>query len=97
MRIGETIKELRKLKKYKQSDFAEQCEITTTYLSLIENNKKNPSLDVLQKISNALEIPYPILAFLSMNPDEISEEKRELYLQITNPFRELLKSFFITK
>ncbi|MFK7947707.1 MAG: helix-turn-helix domain-containing protein [Saprospiraceae bacterium] len=96
MSIGTTIKELRKLKKIKQTDFAEKCGITTTYLSLIENNKKQPSQDVLNRISDSLEIPYPILAFLSMNPEEISEDKRELYLQITKPFGELLKSFFIT-
>ena len=43
MNLGETIKLLRKRNGLNQSQLAELCEITVTYLSLIENGKKEPT------------------------------------------------------
>ena len=79
MKIGETIKALRKKKNIAQKDFAVQCGISKTYLSLIENDRKRPTLDLLEKIGAELKIPFPIISFLSLEEEEIQEEKRAAY------------------
>lgn len=56
--IGDNIKNLREHKNYKLSQLAKECGISAGYLSDIEKNiKKNPTLDVLNKISEVLGVP----------------------------------------
>ncbi|EDT74777.1 helix-turn-helix domain-containing protein [Clostridium butyricum] len=55
--IGTRIAELRKLKGIKLCDLAEQAEISKSYLSNLENNRKeNPSPAVLEKIASVLKV-----------------------------------------
>ena len=65
--IGKVIKDIRELKGTKQSVFADNCGITKVYLSYVESNKRTPSLDLLQKMFNELDIPLSILTFLSLD------------------------------
>lgn len=85
MDLGNTIKELRKKKKKSQMSLAESSGITQTYLSLIEANKRVPTFNILEKISNALGISAPILIFYSMGDNDVPEDKKELY-KILGPF-----------
>ena len=54
--IGQRIKELRKSKKFTQDKFAELIDIDAKHLSRIECAKTPPSLNLLKKISAALEV-----------------------------------------
>lgn len=93
MNLGAVIKDIRKQKRQTQTEFASNCGITQTYLSQIENNSKEPNLSTLKDISNSLEIPLPILFFLSLNEDDISPEKRKAF-EIINPSVKLLINDF---
>ncbi len=84
MNLGMKIKQLRKQKSLNQSEFASLCGITQTYLSQIENNQKEPNISTLKKISLELEIPLPILFFLSMDENDVKPEKREAF-NLVNP------------
>jgi len=95
MNVGVTIKSLRKEKGIRQVDFAKECEISQTYLSQIENDERNPTLDVLERISKALEIPYPVLSFLSLTIDNVPEEKREVYKRMEKVMHGLVKDVFL--
>lgn len=53
-KIGNKIREQRKKLQITQSDLAESCDISTVYMSRIENGTANPSLDILLKLSTAL-------------------------------------------
>lgn len=55
--IGIKIKALRIERKLSQENLAGLSEIDRTYLQSIERGERNISLNVLVKISNALEIP----------------------------------------
>lgn len=55
--IGETIAELRTSKGLSQEALADLCGVHRTYISQLERGLKNPTLKVLQKISNALNVP----------------------------------------
>lgn len=51
------IKTLRIKKNLSQTQLAEKASITQAYLSLLETGKKkNPSLEILQRIAAALEV-----------------------------------------
>lgn len=54
--IGKRIREIRESTKFTQEILAELSDLSTVYISNIENNKKKPSLESLIKISNALGI-----------------------------------------
>ena len=53
--IGARIKSLRETKKVTQERLAEKIDINTVYLSNIERGMANPTLDMLIRISDALE------------------------------------------
>lgn len=54
--IGKRIQNARKDAHMTQEDLAVKCDCTGKYVSNIETGKKAPSLDLLTKISSALEI-----------------------------------------
>ena len=66
MDIGNTIKFFRKEKKLSQIDLAQKCGITSTYLSLIENGKKEPTIALVKVIVEKLEIPEGKKDFFNM-------------------------------
>jgi transcriptional regulator with XRE-family HTH domain len=59
---GEKIKNIRIEKGYTLADLLERTGYTPSYLSQIERNLKNPSLEALRKIADSLEVP--IITFL---------------------------------
>lgn len=96
MNLGLAIKSIRKQKGLRQNQFAELCKITPSYLSQIENNNKEPNLSVLKLISNKLDIPLPILFFLSLDNDDIKPEKKEAFKMIAPSINSLVNQFFIS-
>lgn len=54
--IGRRIKELRKSKGLSQEKLAEKAETSPNYLSRMERGTENPTLDMLIKLTNALEV-----------------------------------------
>lgn len=94
MDLGTIIKNTRKQQRQTQNEFAESCGISQTYLSQIENNAKEPNLSTLKEISKNLEIPLPILFFLSLNEEDIPEEKRKAFEIVTPSVKSLISEFF---
>jgi len=95
MKTGVTIKKLRKEKRITQIDFAKQCGISQTYLSQLENDERNPTVDVLERISKVLEIPFPVLSFLSITIDNVPEEKKEVYRRMEKVMFGLVEDVFL--
>lgn len=56
-KIGWTIRKCRREQKMTQEVLAEKAGIDRPYLTNIENGHKNPSIQVVLNISEALEIP----------------------------------------
>ena len=54
--IGRRIKEIRKSKGLSQEKLAEKAETSPNYLSRMERGTDNPTLDMLIKLANALEV-----------------------------------------
>ena len=70
--IGKRIRETRKQRGLSAEELAEIADLSSVYISYIENAKRKPSLESLIKISNALEITIDELLYgnLLYNPTE---------------------------
>ncbi len=97
MNLGHTIKYFRNQRQIRQDDLANRCSVTVSYLSQLENNKKNPSLKLLSNISDELKIPLPVLFVLSMNDNDIPEIKKEAFNSIVPPFQSYITELFKEK
>lgn len=51
----------RKYKKIKMNELAKNVGISSAYLSQIENKKRNPTIDTLKEIAQALELDIEVL------------------------------------
>jgi|SRR5882724_4052516 len=72
MKISEALKKCRELKGMTQFALAKQAGISPSYLSQLEQGKRDPKLTLLAKLSNALGIPVAILFFLAADEKELS-------------------------
>ena len=94
MDLGNVIRNIRKQKGQTQAEFASLCGITQTYLSQIEGNLKEPNLSTLKTISEKLDIPLPILFFLSMDEEDVQPNKREAFKIVGPSVNSLVNEFF---
>lgn len=94
MDLGTTIKNIRKSQGLKQGEFAIKCGITQTYLSQIESNSKEPNLSTIRLISDKLNLPIPILFFLSMTSEDVHPSKREAYKILGPSINSFVNEFF---
>lgn len=97
MNLGEAIKMARKQRGLKQNTFAEMCDITPAYLSMIENNQKEPTIATVKIIGEKLNIPAPFLFFMAIDEEDIKPEKREAFKLISPALKSLIGEFFIDK
>ncbi len=81
--IGKTIKFLRIAKGLKQSDLAERVKVSTNYISLVENDKREPSLSFLKVLASTLDISVGLLFLeLDMSKKEVSPQERDLLMKM---------------
>lgn len=95
MDLGNIIKNIRKQKGLTQNELTSLCGITQTYLSQIEGNLKEPNLSTLKTISEKLNIPLPILFFLSLTEDDVQPNKRKAFEIVSPSVKSLINEFFV--
>lgn len=92
--IGKTIKFLRIAKGIKQSDLAERLKVSTNYISLVENDKRDPSLSLLKELANTFDIPVGLLFLeLDMSKKDVSPQERDLLMKM----RDLMMQIEMTR
>ena len=79
MNIGPTIKKLRKQKNLTQTDLCSQVGIKQTALSQIENGTTTPHKSTLSKICEVLGLPEQVLVILSLENEDIPEDKKLMF------------------
>jgi transcription regulator len=71
MKIGELVREYRLSKKLTQQELAEKSDLSLPFINLIENNRRNLSVDNLLKILSAMDIdPSDFFRPLSETSDD---------------------------
>lgn len=94
MNIGKLINTLR-VDRMKQTQviFSDCVGITQTYLSQIENSQKTPSQEVLQRISDYVDIPLGIMYWLATEEKDIKESKLDAFRVLKPSVDEMLSEF----
>lgn len=93
--IGVVLKRTRIIYGYKASEMSSKLGISASYLSEIENNKKQPSLELLQKYADIYGIRLSSLILLSENMDE-AEKSGKGTVFIRNIMAHLIQSMSAT-
>jgi transcriptional regulator with XRE-family HTH domain len=89
--IGQRIKKIRKQKCFTQEKLAEILEISTVYVSQMENGKTKLSLEMLVRIANLLEMdPGYFLTGVSYQMRNYLKSDLDLLLQECPPERRRL-------
>jgi len=72
MNIGKAIKLCRTQRGISQAELAQQAKCSVSYLSMLENNKRDPTLSTMTSIAHALRVPTSILFFLGAEEGDLS-------------------------
>lgn len=78
MDLGRAIKLCRAQKGLTQAELAKRANMSVSYLSLLEQNKRDPTLSTIEKLAFALNVPFSILIFLAAGKNEFSGIDDEL-------------------
>lgn len=83
MSVGKTLKEIRKQRNLTQAELANKINISRSYLSDIENERKHPSVKTTQELAKKLNVTVNYLSSgIKMYGDLTDEEKREQFLKL---------------
>lgn len=83
MTTGKNVKLLRIAAGLKQKELAERLGVSSNYLSMVENDKREPSMSLLKDLSRELHVPLGLL-FLDVEEStrRISADERAIYFRI---------------
>ena len=91
MKLGAAIEKCRLYKGLTKSKLAQEAGISVSYLTLITNGTREPSLSSLEKLSSALGIPVSLLIFLGSDDEELTSISGELRDELKRITGELIK------
>lgn len=97
MNLGQALKLCRTQRGISQTDLAHQAECSVSYLSLLENNKRDPTLSTITRIAHALHVPVGILFFLGAADGDLDGIDRTLQGELARTALELLNEPVVNK
>lgn len=89
MKYGRALRIVRTARGLSKAQLAARLSIGASYLSLIEAEKREPSIKVLEEISTKLRVPPHLLTLLASEPGDIDDPNNAE--QIGNLARALLQ------
>lgn len=92
MNVGATIKKFRKERKMSRNELCFLLDISQTYLSQIEGNKKEMSFALYRQICSVMKISIGGLILLSLDDDDIKDVNK---YQIYKTIYPLMKQIFL--
>lgn len=80
MKLGDAIRLIRTARRRTQSSLSDEIGVSNNFISLIEANKKVPSIEVLQQLAAALQVPSGMFLLWtdSVNSDLPEKKLRRL-------------------
>lgn len=91
MQIGKTLKEIRTAKGVSLTELAELSNVTKSYLSKIENDKREPSVTSIHSVCKALGVPLNIVILLAEEPEH------DDFFELNNQIRALARQYVIQR
>jgi transcriptional regulator with XRE-family HTH domain len=71
MDYGKALRIARAIAGVQQKKLAELAEVDPSHISLIEKGKRKPSVDTIEKLASALQIPQNLLMLLAAEPEDL--------------------------
>ena len=90
MNIGQAIKLCRTGRGLSQADLARQAECSVSYLSMLENNKRDPTLSTVTRIAHALQVPVGLIFFVGAEGSDLVGIDRALQGELARTALELI-------
>jgi transcriptional regulator with XRE-family HTH domain len=90
MNYPKAIRVARSLADISQGKLADRAEIDRSYLSLIESGKRQPSVETIEKIANALKIPFHLLTLLGSEEADVQKVSHEHIASLSLALTKLL-------
>jgi transcriptional regulator with XRE-family HTH domain len=79
MDYGKALRIARAIAGLQQKELAELAGIDPSHISLIEIGKRNPSVDMVEKLAKALQIPEHLFTLLAAEPEDLDmKDPKEL-------------------
>jgi transcriptional regulator with XRE-family HTH domain len=95
IKIGEVLRQQRKLRHLTQKQLAAKVNVSQCYLAQIEKGRRLVSLPILEKFSNYFEMPLGILFFLTLDSDDVCTSKKKSFNQIAPAIYAMIEKFFL--
>lgn len=92
--IGLSIKKARLLKNMHQEVLANKIDVAVSNLSKMENDKLNPSIDTLTRISKALGIPIALILTLGLTEKSFPRRLRVKYNLTKNNISSIVEGIY---
>lgn len=92
MNIGHAIKFCRQQKKLSIPALAARAGLSTSYISLLERNGRDPPLSTMEKISRSLQVPLSVLMFIGTSPGELESIPAEITEKLAAATMKLLSA-----
>ncbi|WP_454832826.1 helix-turn-helix domain-containing protein [Pseudoxanthomonas wuyuanensis] len=82
MNVGQAIRLCRTQQGASQSAIAHRANCSVSYLSMLENNKRDPTLSTITKIAEALHVPIGLLFVLAADQNELGAIDERIAYQL---------------
>lgn len=89
--IGEALRLLRIFNGYKSVELAKKLEISQSYVSEIENNKKQPTMEILDKYANIFDMKKSTLLLFAESLEDDSQMGNDKKKKVALAGMKLLK------
>lgn len=83
-KLGKVLRLLRIAQDLSVKELAEKMEISSTYICDVESSRKRPSLDMLKKYSDALNVETSTILYFVEQNEKTNYNYQELLLKILN-------------
>lgn len=91
--MGEALRLLRIFNGYKSAELAKKLELSQSYVSELENGKKQPTMEVLDKYAKVFEMKKSTLMLFaeSLEGEEIKNDKKQRIARAGMKFLKILE------
>ncbi len=95
-KIGKGIKILLKKKNLTQKDLSEMTNLSETSISLVMKGHTYPRAGTLEKVSKALNVKTEIILLLSIDKEDITEDRKQFYDIIWDTIESSILALFVS-
>lgn len=94
MDISKALRQIRENTALNQKEFAARTGLTQTYVSLIENGKRVPSLEVIGQYESIGKVPLAVIMWKSLTEKDVQKNKLKVFKELKPVVDNLINQMF---